>query len=306
MMTMNRRHFLRLATSGITMTALPSALTGCNSSSSSSTPPPPSPNTPPALSLQTTINGDLISRAEVLEWEARRIQIVVDRMAHNYPQAVAGELAAATIRPATDISNIDAERDALADAKIEAGEQAMRDLLAQDVLVTTPFAEAAASSGAGWVKSEIEIVTNRGTAERFSNWFDSKVFSSDQRPMLVACPDHYVLNPVYPNGQFVLETTGGASLASQFTIDYDDTKVLPVERNNNFPVQYNGAAVNENGTVIGGTNHMIRTLDQGIHGRLIALFPASLPGSMIEEHRWHLACEWGNWIRQYIAETLDF
>ncbi|XLV73484.1 hypothetical protein ACKZDW_14615 [Ralstonia syzygii subsp. celebesensis] len=57
-----------------------------------------------------------------------------------------------------------------------------------------------------------------GTAEGFAQWFTSHAISlDDERSMLVANPDHYVLRGIQPNGQEAVEVTGGAIEASHFS-----------------------------------------------------------------------------------------
>ena len=130
-----------------------------------------------------------------------------------------------------------------------------------------------------WAISEIDIFSNRGTAEGFAAWFTGKTLGDDQRAMLVACPDHYLLHAVLPNGQMVIETTGGATQAAYFAIDYNNPDTLPIIKDPNFPVTFNGAAKSEHGTTIGGTNHRLRTLQQGFQIHPTIFFPAALPRS---------------------------
>ena len=48
----------------------------------------------------------------------------------------------------------------------------------------------------------------------------SRDLARDERSMLVACPDHYVLLGIQPSEQEAVEVTGGAIEASHFVIDY--------------------------------------------------------------------------------------
>jgi len=258
-----------------------------------------------ALGLAAYLRGEEVVRERILEWEARRLQIVARRMGSNLPAAMVGELVALTLRPAESTTNIAHEREVLADAKIRAGDEAMRQLVADDVAITTAATELSVAAPVGWVVSEIDLISTRGTAEGFVDWFTDMVTLDDQRAMLKACPDHFLMHPARPDGVDVIEITGGATQASHFVIGLNKSGGLPIVVDPDFPVHLSGAAVNEYGTTIGGMNHRFRTLAEGFQSRLAIIFPASLPPSMISEHRWHLACEFSNWITAYIDETGD-
>lgn len=295
---LSRRSFLAHSALAGVASVVPFGLSGCGASGGT--------GASRALKLVPRMDGEEVARQLVLEWEARRLQIIADRMSRSLPAAVVGELAAAILRPAASTANLAEERERLADAKLLAGDAAMRELFAQDVALTTAATELAVAAPAGWVRSELDILSNRGTAEGFADWYITHNRLDDQRANLVACPDHIISHPTPPkNGQDVIEITGGATLASHFVIDYDDAGDLPIIVDPDFPVRFSGAAVNDNGTTIGGINHRFRTLAEGFHAHLCILFPASLPPTMVSEHRWHLACEFSNWIAAYVEETGD-
>jgi hypothetical protein len=257
------------------------------------------------LVLTSNLAGQTVMRSDVLVWEARRVQVVANRMSGNLPAAYLGDVSALLLRPPEDISNIVQERNQLADAKMKAGDAAMRQLVAADLLITG-LASNVAAVFPQWAICEIDIFSNRGTAEGFAQWFTNHAISlDDERSMLVACPDHYLLHGNMPHSQDVIEVTGGAIEASHFVIDYSDTRGLPIVVDPDFPVRFSGAAMNSYGTVIGGTNHRMRTLAQGFQLHAAIFFPVALPYWFITEHRWHLACEFSNWIEAYIAQSAD-
>lgn len=144
--------------------------------------------------------------------------------------------------------------------------------------------------------------SNKGTAEGFAKWYISKVKQNDKLAMLFACPDHYLLGKAFSDGQEVIETTGGTVLSSHFGINYENSAKLPIEKDPGYLVYFNGAAFNDFGMIVGGTNHQLRTLKEGFEIHPKIFFPSILPSFMIREHRWHLACEFSNWITEYIIK----
>ncbi|CAH2356079.1 hypothetical protein CLIB1423_50S00188 [[Candida] railenensis] len=248
------------------------------------------------LNISAFINGTQVNRDSVLEWEARRIQIVVNKMKHKVPTWLFEEIVDLTLRPETSIENITQERQALADAKIRSGNFVMRQLNAPQLAISSIIMMVAASISKSWAISEIHLVSNKGTAEGFAKWYTSKVQENDELAMLIACPDHYLLGKAFADGQEVIETTGGAILSSHFGINYNNSANLPIDKDPEYPVYFNGAAFNDFGMVVGGTNHQLRTLKEGFEIHPKIFFPSALPSFMISEHRWHLACEFSNWI----------
>jgi len=103
------------------------------------------------------------------------------------------DLSALILRAAEDTTNIVQERQLLADAKIKAGDDAMKQLVAGDLLI---------SAGRRWTGSHRSGLFDQpdrhlqhpGTAEGFASWFtDHAITLDDERSMLAACPDHYVI-----------------------------------------------------------------------------------------------------------------
>ncbi len=125
--------------------------------------------------------------------------------------------------------------------------------------------------------------------------------------MLIACPDHYVLE-TQPNClQYVLETTGGSPLASQFDIDYTNASNNPVPLDPELSVRVGGMAMDTEQRTIGYAYHQFGNQPSGgFRGRLSVAFPLTSPWFMISGHQWHLACEFSNWIEGYlISEGID-
>ncbi|MDR7009655.1 hypothetical protein [Paraburkholderia strydomiana] len=312
-----RREFLTRAAILSFAAAVPMSLSACggSGSGSQSSADNKAPNAasraatssrPPSnLLLNTNIAGQSVTREQVLMWEARRLQVVAQRMHNNLLASRILDLGALIFRSPTSISNIDAEREQLTDAKIMAGDVAMMHLVEDDLLVSGPAMEMAALSGQ-WSVCQIEIVSSMGTAEGFADWFTSQATDVDnERAMLLACPDHYVIRAIGAKGQNVIEETGGALMASHFTIDYSLGGKLPYAVDPDFPVRLTGSAASTTSSeLVGGVLHQFRTVDSGgFIARPAVFFPATLPFWFVAEHRWHLACEFSNWITAYVGQV---
>lgn len=229
--------------------------------------------------LTITVAGRTVSRDEVLAWEDRRIDAAAQKLGVTPP-------------PAGDIIN---RREAFLATKVELGAAEMMRRLRRDTTWADRISRAQARVSRRRRISSIEIEATRGTAAGFAEFFENATATSDEETMLRACPDHFVIR-MGPDGQEVLETNGGSPLAARFTIDYDDVSSLVTPADEAFPVQIAGVARASDGTLVGGVRHQLRDTATGFRARLTVEFPLPTLPTMVSGHRWHLACEFSNWI----------
>lgn len=252
--------------------------------------------------IVAVIGNQTVQREQVLEWEARRLQVLAQRMKSNLPAATLLDLSALLIRPSASIDNIAQERELLAQAKIKAGDEAMRALVRNDLMISDPASSLAVSANQ-FAASVTELYCDLGSAEGFVEWFSNQTAQDNQLAMLRACPDHYLIRRVGGSGQEVIEETGGALVVSHFQIDYDQEGRLPHKLEPELPVRLRGPAKNKDGVQIGGVLHQFGNLPTGFKSKLTVYFPATLPFWYVTEHRWHLACEFSNWVTAYLKDT---
>lgn len=180
----------------------------------------------PALELTTYIDGQRFDRTAVLQWEARRLKVAAERLSHHLPAALWAELGALLDDSAPSVETVSRDREQLADVKLRMGHTQIRDQLACDLAITEPMSVLAAAMDE-WSASRTRVDSSRGTAQGFLDWFNARIEQNDERAMLVANPDHYLISSPRAGAQEVIEVTGGAMLAAQFFIDYSDTMRRP-------------------------------------------------------------------------------
>lgn len=231
--------------------------------------------------ITTFIAGREIPRRHVLDWERRRARVVLKRLGG---------------KPAGN-ENLDILRQQLSDRKAALGSDGMLQLLRGELRIAQPLTHALAYLSCGWRRFSVtELLVQGGSAEAFSNWFLQRVELNDEAALLAACPDHYLIRTDAQGGQEVVETTGGSPLASRFTVDYRDLSSLRSQADPSFPYQAAGVARAANGLAIGGVRHQFRDEAGGFRARLTVEFPGLILPGAVAAHRWHLACEFGNWI----------
>ncbi len=233
-----------------------------------------------ALSISATLGGQTVSRAQVLQWEDRRITAAAQRLG--------------VAPPAGD--DVAARRDALLQNKLDLGSAEIGRRLRSNIRLSRPLARVQAAASSRRRFSVVDLSITGGKASEFVAWFRDRTAESDERAMLRACPDHFVIRTLRDGRQEVLETTGGSPLTALFVVDYTSCTTLLTPADANYPHQIAGTASDVSGRPIGGVRHQFRDTDAGFVARLTVEFPLPTLPSMVSAHRWHLACEFSNWI----------
>lgn len=235
------------------------------------------------LDLRTEIDGWQASRGAVLEWEAKRLKVVLKF------------LGAPVAETETDVDEL---RRRLYELKRIIGPSTLERRVAMRTRVGNAVSAAAAKAAKGErVASSITVRVPSGSAEVFADWFTAESALVDSDAMLAACPDHYFIGEDSRGRQKVIETTGGSPLPTGFFIDYGDIFSLSTPASPEYPIQIAGVARTAGGYPIGGVRHQFRDLPGGgFESWNTVEFPKNVGRRLVEGHQWHLACEFGNWI----------
>lgn len=240
------------------------------------------------MDITAEIDGRIVSRSEVLAWEARRADKVCKKLD--------------IVAPSGDLV---AQRQALVDRKLELGHDALERLLARELRWSERGSRLLAGLSRGRRRlCTVELTGTGGSAEAMPEYYRRAMETGDEAALISACPDHYVLCMGADRRQKVVETTGGAPLAARILLDESDISTIKTSADPTFPVQW--AAVGRGssaGPPAGGIRHQFRDEANGFRARLIGEFPVATPPNLIREHRWHLACEFSNWIEAANSTT---
>lgn len=227
------------------------------------------------------IDGRKVSRDEVLGWESRRAAVVCRKLGID--------------GPADDVV---AQRAALVARKLELGHERLEGLLAWELRLTTLTSRAVAALSAGRRRfCTIELSGSDGSAEAMPGFYKSAMESGEEAALLAASPDHYVLCELAGGIQQVIETTGGSPLAARIFLDEGDPTAVATPADPAFPVQWVAVGrASAGGSPSGGIRHQFADGPDGFRARLTVELPAAVPARLARAHRWHLACEFSNWI----------
>lgn len=234
------------------------------------------------LDITATIGGRDVSRDEVLEWERRRAAAVYRRLGMGPPP-----------------DDVVACREALVARKLELGHAEIERRLARQMALATRSSRLmTALSRGGRRLCVVELRGRGGSAEATPAFYRGAMEASDEAPLLAASPDHWVLCRRDDGIQQVIETTGGSPLASRIFLDENEVGPIDTPADPSFPVQWVAfGRARLAGPPSGALRHQFRDEPGGgFTARLTIEFPRVTPARFVDAHRWHLACEFSNWI----------
>jgi hypothetical protein len=233
------------------------------------------------LDITATIGDRRVSRAEVLEWEGRRAAAVYKKLGMGTPPA-----------------EVAARREALVAKKLELGHAEIERRLARQMAMATRSSQVmSALSRGGRRLCTVELRGSGASAEAMPAFYKAAMDSGDEAPLLTASPDHWVLTKRDDGIQQVIETTGGSPLASRIFLDEDEVGPIDTPADPTFPVQWVAfGRARLTGPPSGALRHQFRDEPTGFTARLTIEFPRVTPARFVNAHRWHLACEFSNWI----------
>lgn len=220
--------------------------------------------TPITKYAQTAINGKEVTEVDLLRWEVQRSRV------------------------------------ALALLRKKLGVAGLQELLKEETVESAQeMREWASKSNGKWLASTTLIEVTGLKAEQFLAWFRERVAANDQVAMGLACPEHYVVTPT-PDGRLdVIETTGGYGLPDRFLVKLGEGASAcpnPEDIDPEYPMLWAGRGHLHDGTEWGRVTHQFADTADGFKAKLTIYFPAGAASGLIEGHRWHLACEFTNWV----------
>jgi hypothetical protein len=231
----------------------------------------------------TAVLGDRsVSRAEVLEWERRRAAVVFKKLGMGAPP-----------------DDIAVSRSALVARKLELGHAEIERRLARQMAMARRSSTLmSALSRGGRRLCVVELRGSGASAEAVPAFYKAAMDAGDEGSLLAAAPDHWVLRKRDDGIQEVIETTGGSPLASRIFLDENEVGPISTPADPSFPVQWVAfGRARRDGPPAGALRHQFRDEPGGgFTARLTIEFPRVTPARFVNAHRWHLACEFSNWI----------
>ncbi|MDL4818571.1 hypothetical protein [Actinomadura opuntiae] len=191
-------------------------------------------------------------------------------------------------------------RRALDRLRTRLGRQGLLELLAADIEEGNAFLRECARTSDGRFKGGTTVLTTTGlTSGAFLAWMD-RAFVGDERALLAAHPEHYVMGPD-DIGARVVENIGPhvcsfymggwGSNAVAWAADADE--LLPKSE---FPHKMSSNLFLADGTVVGRALIQFGDTADGFTANLSVYFPVTCPDEVLDHHLRHYAVEFRNWI----------
>ncbi|MFJ9343092.1 hypothetical protein ACIRP0_27950 [Streptomyces sp. NPDC101733] len=181
------------------------------------------------------------------------------------------------------------------------GRQGLLDLLAADIEDGNAFLRESAIASDGSFTAGTTVLTTRGlTSGTFLAWMDN-AFSGDEKALLAAHPEHYVMTPG-PDGAFNVVENIGPHVCSFFMGGWgtdamawaaDADELLPESE---FPHKMSSNLFLADGTVVGRALTQFGDTADGFTASLTVYVPTACPQDVLEHHLRHYAVEFRNWI----------
>ncbi|MEB8337572.1 hypothetical protein [Streptomyces endophyticus] len=206
----------------------------------------------------------------------------------------------------TDAGNIDDmelfyARRALDRFRTRLGRQGLLDLLAEDIEKGNASLRECARTSDGKFNAGTTVLTARGLSSgEFLAWMEAAFEDGDERPLLAAHPEHYVMG-TDETGARVVENIGphvcsfymgGWGTAAMAWAD-GAAELRPEAE---FPHKKSSNLFLEDGTVVGRALIQFGDTTDGFTASLTVYFPTACPEDVLDHHMRHYAVEFRNWI----------
>ncbi|MER5866172.1 hypothetical protein [Kitasatospora sp. NPDC002040] len=180
------------------------------------------------------------------------------------------------------------------------GRQGLLDLLAADIEQGNAVLRESARTSDGAFKAGTTVLETKGLASgEFLAWMD-QAFAGDERALLAAHPEHYVMGTdeigarVVENiGPHVADFYMGGWGTDALAWAEDADELRPEAE---FPRKMSSNLFLADGTVVGRALIQFGDTADGFTADLTVYFPRTCPDEVLEHHLRHYAVEFRNWI----------
>ena len=215
-----------------------------------------------------------------------------------------GFLAKAIIADEAPITNddinvweLDRARHALAYLKRKLGNEAMRDLLrddlAQMMVQVRGWVEA---SGGAWQTGSVELIVPGPNSREFRAWYDHAMANAWEPELRAGHPEHFVSHPDAVGSIEVVENIGETELPWRvFYRSLPPDAAYPSAWDPRYPVHFGAELIDSEGLRVGFSMRELRDADDGLHLKLTSHLPAAAPRELMQRHIHHFSIEYRNW-----------
>ena len=188
-------------------------------------------------------------------------------------------------------------RHALAYLKRRLGNEAMRDLLRDDLAQMTAQVQGwVRASGGAWQTGSVELILPGPSAEEFRAWYDRAMANAWEPKLRAGHPEHFVSHPDAAGTIEVIENIGETDLPWRvFYRSLPPDAAYPSAWDPRYPVHFGAELVDAEGLRVGFSMRELLDADDGLHLKLTSHLPAAMPRELMRRHLHHFSIEYRNW-----------
>ena len=203
-----------------------------------------------------------------------------------------------------DILNAELERarHALAYLKGKIGNDAIRDLLAEDLAEMTARVRGwVQASGGAWQTGSVELILPGPSAAVFRAWYAEAMANQWEEQLRAGHPEHFINHP-RSEAIEVVENVGETELPWHiFYRSLPDDAVYPSSWDNRYGVHFGAEILDHDGLRVGFSMRELRDDADEMHMKLTSHLPAAAPPELLRRHLTHFSIEYRNWARFALA-----
>jgi hypothetical protein len=187
-------------------------------------------------------------------------------------------------------------RHALTYLKQKIGNDAMRELLRDDLLtMTARMRDWVKASAGAWQTGAVELIVPGPSASGFRQWYANAMSESWEVELRAGHPEHFINHPVSDSIE-VIENVGETELPWHiFYRRLAEEAEVPSAWDQRFPVHFAAEIVDAEVTRVGYSMRELRDDKDGLHMKLTSHLPAAAPPELLQRHLHHFSIEYRNW-----------
>ncbi len=208
-----------------------------------------------------------------------------------------------------DIRDLELERarHALAYLKRKLGNEAMRNLLEDDLQAMTAKVRGwVKGSDGAWQSGSVKLIVPGPSARAFQDWYVSAMAEGREAELRAGHPEHFVSHPL-PGTVEVVENIGETELPWRvFYRALPENADFPMAWDPSYALRYGMEILDSDGLRVGYSMRQSRDAEDGLHLQFTTHLPKAVPPELVRRHLNHFAIEFRNWTRAaWLASTRD-
>ena len=175
----------------------------------------------------------------------------------------------------------------------------IRDLLKEEIAITTALSEKYAEDSKGkWKSGYTKITMPFLKYQEYYRWFMHKLTNKDESCLQDGHPEHYIYDIFEDNQNLfeIIENLGEDEFPWLLIGELVDADVIPFDRDETYPTEFCFRIKSSNNVVVGYIAYEFKNDKNGdCNTKLTIVLPVEAPDYLIKGHLNHFTIEFRNW-----------